>query len=88
MTLKHLLTHTAGFSDIFADIEVRARSPSTEGAHDTALFDPARWDRHQYRLGGQDREAVRERLGDYLQHNLFARSDAQTSFKIPRRGAG
>jgi CubicO group peptidase (beta-lactamase class C family) len=96
MTLKHLLTHTAGFSyeiwsaDIVKYQEVTG-TPGITTCENAALttpllFDPGeRWD---YGINidwvGKMVEAVSgQRLGDYLQQNLFAPLGMHsTSFKL------
>lgn len=96
ITLRHLQTHTAGFSyemwnaDILKYLEVTG-TPSIATCKNAALtlplvFDPG--DRWEYGISidwiGKMVEAVSgQRLGDYLQHHLFAPLGMNsTSFKV------
>jgi CubicO group peptidase (beta-lactamase class C family) len=96
MTLKHLLTHTAGFSyEIWrADIVKYQEATGTPGITTCEhaalttplLFDPGeRWD---YGInidwvGKMVEAASGQKLGDYLQQNLFAPLGmSSTSFKL------
>ena len=96
ITLRHLLTHTAGFSydiwnaDIAKYMEAK-KIPGIISCQNVALTTPLLFDpgrevglRHQHRLGGKMVEAVSgKRLGAYMAENLFAPLGmTSTAFKI------